>query len=141
MRRGHLPAHGPVILLSLSLSFSLSVSPLHRSRSDGGGGTVHGAPTPFQPSAPLYNILALCFSSLVILANDYEVRISVGPPGISRNVPEIGTHDSRKSIRMDKGGRVRLGDPIGRVEERRGKWIGWSREDLFRLFNDTDRNG
>lgn len=126
---------------SLSLSFSpslhlfltpslpstaISPLPLHGSRNGGGGGTVHGAPlapTPFQPSAPLYNILALCFSSLVILANDYEVRISVGPPGISGNVPEIGTRDSRrKSIRMDTV------DSIGRFEwmigARRGKWTG-----------------
>lgn len=79
VRRGHLPAHGPVILPSLSFSPSLhlfltpslpstaiSPLPLHGSRNGGGGGTVHGAPlapTPFQPSAPLYNILALCFSA------------------------------------------------------------------------------
>lgn len=154
VRRGHLPAHGPVILPSLSFSPSLhlfltpslpstaiSPLPLHGWRNGGGGGTVHGAPlapTPFQPSAPLYNILALCFSSLVILANDYEVRISVGPPGISGNVPEIGTRDSRrKSIRMDTV------DSIGRFEwmigARRGKWTGHSRGDLFRwLFSDTD---
>lgn len=53
---------------------------------------------------------------MVILANDYEVRISVGPPGISGNVPGIGTRDSRrKNARMDRDG-------FDWEMERRGKW-------------------
>lgn len=107
-------ARHPSLPLSRSVSpfrSPPSLPPLRRSRSDGGP-----PPVPQPLLQPLYNILALCFSSLVILANDYEVRISVGPPGISGNVPGIGTRDSRrKNARMDRDG-------FDWEMERRGKW-------------------
>lgn len=100
VRQGHLPAQGapspfPHPVPSL---FALPSSSTARQREEA---TVVGtaprgltlqdtaALTPSQANAPLYSILALCFSSPVILANDYAVRISVGPPGISENDPVL----------------------------------------------------
>lgn len=122
------------LFLSLSPSLSHSVSPFHRHlsrpsprlekrrwRGDSPRGPTRPNPFPAERAAIQHSrVMLLC---LVILANDYEVRISVGPPGISGNVPEIGTRDSRrKSIRMDTV------DSIGRFEwmigARRGKWTG-----------------
>lgn len=100
VRQGHLPAQGapspfPHPVPSL---FALPSSSTARQREEATvvGTALRGltlqntaALTPSQANAPLYSILALCFSSPVILANDYAVRISVGPPGISENDPVL----------------------------------------------------
>lgn len=133
-------ARHPSLPLSRSVSpfrSPPSLPPLRRSRSDGGP-----PPVPQPLLQPLYNILALCFSSLVILANDYEVRISVGPPGISGNT-WLGVFQSPGLEHVTLAERT-LGwtgmDSIGRW---RGEGSGQRRRsrggDLFRwLFSDTD---
>lgn len=102
-------ARHPSFSLSLSLTQSVSpfhlAFPLHRSRSGGGGDSPRG---PFP--APLYNILALCFSSLVILANDYEF--------LSARRESRGTSPRLEHVTLAERifgwtGWIRLGDPNG----------------------------